>query len=101
MCKISKLVGFCPYDCSIERVDCEKFEEKPAAEEPAFGKWTPVTKELPEEYTRVLVSVNEPHLSGVNSAMLIGGEWRLRREEEALTLPINAWMPLPEPYEGE
>ena len=65
-------------------------------------KWIPVNKGYPEDYQNVLVSFYESEtFKAVNVAMRIDGNWYLRLCEPPITLPINAWMPLPEPYKGE
>jgi len=65
-----------------------------------MSDWIPMSEQLPEGYRLALVSVNEnKYLRGVNTAMLIDGKWYLRLGEEPLKLRLNAWMPLPEPWD--
>lgn len=65
-------------------------------------EWIPLNKELPEEYKFVLVSFYENETyNAVNIAFRIENHWYLRLDKVPITLPLNAWMPLPEPYKGE
>lgn len=65
-------------------------------------EWIPLNKELPEEYKSVLVSFYKSETyNAVNIAFRIGNDWYLRLDKIPITLPLNAWMPLPEPYKGE
>lgn len=64
--------------------------------------WIPITEGYPEDYQSVLVSFYEnEYFYAINVAIYINGEWYLRLCEAPISLPINAWMPLPEPYKGE
>lgn len=65
-----------------------------------MAKWIPVTEKLPDEFRTVLISVvdEECHLSAVNTALMIHGEWYIRIGEKPLSTKPNAWMPLPIPY---
>ena len=65
-------------------------------------EWIPLNKKLPEEYKFVLVSFYESETyNAVNITFRIGNDWYLRLDKVLITLPLNAWMPLPEPYKGE
>jgi len=65
-------------------------------------KWIPMNEALPDEYQFVLVSFYENEdYKAVNIAYRIGEQWYLRLGETPIVLPLNAWMPLPEPYKGE
>lgn len=59
--------------------------------EPRTGKWIPVTKRLPEESGKYLVTVSNGNVyAGTFSAF-----------EKRFSCAAIAWMPLPAPYEEE
>ena len=66
-------------------------------------RWIPVTERLPEDRTRVLVTIHTDYKGDkVRSSYYSGGYfcndngdcWRVGDE------PLLAWMPIPEPYKG-
>lgn len=69
-------------------------------------QWIPVTEQLPEPETYVLVSFSNFSLPiiGRYDENEEGGVWFAGDEDESLVsqdLFVNAWMPLPEPYREE
>ena len=69
-------------------------------------QWIPVTEQLPEPETYVLVSFSNFSLPiiGRYAENEEGGAWFAGDEDEPLVsqdMFVNAWMPLPEPYREE
>ncbi len=69
-------------------------------------QWIPVTEQLPEPETYVLVSFSNFSLPiiGRYAENEEGGAWFAGDEDEPLVsqdMFVNAWMPLPEPYKEE
>ncbi len=59
--------------------------------------WVPCSDRLPDEYQKVLVTLNSP--SGkqfIRTDQIIKGTWWQYEDEYVI-----AWQPLPEPYKGE
>lgn len=72
----------------------------------ARRKWIPVTEQLPEPETYVLVSFSNFSLPiiGRYDENEEGGAWFAGDEDEPLVsqdMFVNAWMPLPKPYKEE
>lgn len=72
----------------------------------ARRKWIPVTEQLPEPETYVLVSFHNFSLPiiGRYDENEEGGAWFAGDEDEPLVsqdMFVNAWMPLPKPYKEE
>lgn len=62
------------------------------------NEWTPVTVALPEEDVVVLVSCRtQKGVNNVNRAYYSDGFWHGSGSMSG----VKAWMPMPEPYEGE
>ena len=60
--------------------------------------WIPVTERLPEDDAFVLVSCRTKRgVNGINRAYYMDGAWHGSGSMSGVT----AWMPLPEPYDGE
>ena len=79
---------------------------KELQEEREKYRWIPVTEQLPEPETYVLVSFSNFSLPiiGRYDENEEGGVWFAGDEEESLVsqdLFVNAWMPLPERYKEE
>lgn len=72
-----------------EFFDCLKVAYKALEDK----EWIPVTKELPEEYSHILVSVKgEPDFVATDDYYSYGfDDWKD---------DVTAWMPAPEPYKG-
>lgn len=76
---------------------------KELQEEREKHQWIPVTEQLPEPETYVLVSFSNFSLPiiGRYNENEEGGAWFAGDEDESLTsqdMSVNAWMPLPEVY---
>ena len=76
---------------------------KELQEEREKHQWIPVTEQLPEPETYVLVSFSNFSLPiiGRYDENEEGGAWFAGDEDESLTsqdMSVNAWMPLPEVY---
>lgn len=69
-----------------------------------FNVWIPVTEREPEEFEIVLLTVN---VKGADGAYLVyegvkgAGGYELCGVYDSSKYTVTAWMPLPEPYEGE
>lgn len=79
---------------------------KELQEEREKYRWIPVTEQLPEPETYVLVSFSNFSLPiiGRYAENEEGGAWFAGDEDEPLVsqdMFVNAWMPLPEPYREE
>ena len=79
---------------------------KELQEEREKHQWIPVTEQLPEPETYVLVSFSNFSLPiiGRYAENEEGGAWFAGDEDEPLVsqdMFVNAWMPLPEPYREE
>ena len=87
-------------ECSVDTTIREAFEKgfrlgirKVKGQE---SPWIPVSERLPEEEAAVLVQYGDGSIAAVMSALpkhwccITDRRWK-----------IIAWMPLPEPYEGE
>lgn len=76
--------------------DCEKnLNALPSAEQ--YGRWTPITDELPEIGDKTLVTI--PSIG--ETFVTIGtyaGEYRWHISDYGFCEKIIAWMPLPHPY---
>ena len=88
--------------------DCENSIKKlpPAQPEP---QWIPVERELPEDFTDVLVwfeyfrygdynCLYQTH--GIGTYVANYNLWTVNHETGWKDLRVIAWMPLPEPYKG-
>lgn len=64
-------------------------------------KWIPVTKRLPEDYVIVLVSGRVNGLAATNMAFCKDRKWYRTFDWKEWKVDIEAWMPLPEPYEKD
>ena len=73
----------------------ELIKSMPTAE--SERKWIPVTESLPEDGERVLIT----HKGGVSFGWYNGSYWERGAPTNHRPLQtVIAWMPLPEPYEG-
>ena len=89
-------------------IHCESEEDQEEAMQALKNArmWIPVTEQLPEPETYVLVSFSNFSLPiiGRYDGDKEGGVWFAGDEEESLVsqdLFVNAWMPLPELYREE
>lgn len=63
-------------------------------------QWIPVTQSLPDSYETVLVTGETNGLKGVNLAFYKDRKWYRTFDWKPWKVKIEAWMHLPEPYEG-
>ena len=77
---------------------------------PSAQQWIPVTERLPENYTDVLVWFEYYRYGDYNRLYQMHGigtyikeydSWIINHETGWRKLRVFAWMPLPEPWEGE
>ena len=77
---------------------------------PSAQQWIPVTERLPESYTDVLVWFEYYRYGDYNRLYQMHGigtyskeydSWIINHETGWRKLRVFAWMPLPEPWEGE
>ena len=68
-----------------------------AAEKERFGKWIPCSERLPENAMNVIAQFS----SGTVTELRYVGNGIFEGIYKYSTRVIIAWMPLPEPYEGE
>lgn len=75
--------------------------KKMEAEETGGGRWIPCSERMPEENEIVCVTAYPYGKPIVLLAYLDGGKWFGEDAVHWERLSIRAWMPLPEPWEGE
>ena len=64
----------------------------------AVPRWIPCDERLPENESEVLVTDNNGHIR--HAFYVSKWDW-FGTYEESMTIRAIAWMPLPEPYDGE
>jgi hypothetical protein len=64
----------------------------------AMPRWIPCDEKLPENESEVLVTDNNGHIR--HAFYVAKWDW-FGTYEESMTIRAIAWMPLPEPYDGE
>lgn len=94
------------FPCLIEH--CKRTMLRIAGGQPNPTPWTPIEEEMPEDYQLVLLSVvpTEENTDGTGFVMIdriIRGDyeegWKDFWELDERLWRVNAWMPLPKPYE--
>jgi len=69
---------------------CKKYRQYPKT-----GHWIPVSERLPEDNTKVIVTMDATYKEKVIIT------WYQNKEHDFLCGLVTAWQPLPEPYEPQ
>ena len=65
--------------------------------EPTYGEWIPVAKRYPKNDDLVIMSYRIGRKKGVMFGYYFNSDWH----QVPAGMKIDAWMPLPKPYEKE
>ncbi len=98
---------------NIQKNDCKSLVERTwfdgilaiVESQPKVGEWIPVEERMPNYLQKVLVTYigyfdEKRHCDDV-AYREISGQWMWALDDTRVGVEIIAWMPLPEPYQGE